>query len=410
MTEVSLKPRGGRPIYLAPLGLHSRYMLSAYLRHILMVTGALMTIALTIDLWPQVPVLSADPARGGTFLVWHVARLAALRLPDLLPPLLPFAAFLGVVWSESAFTESRERLLIWNSGRSPLLCLTPALLVGVLMGASLFVLDGLLRPAAIHHQMAEVLGREGIRLDRSLSGGNHWIALPDGVMRAQIEYGPPVRLRNVTIYKLDRDGHLAEVDTAAVAQPLPDKSWLLQQGRYWRADFENRGEVLSTGETDEEVEIPFERRIVSLNLDPLWLHNKGLSPQYLWLSDLRILAGADIMSRDLSGYRTRLQSLYSAPFFTCAMALLGAALSMLYFAYQTRWRALVLVLLSGYLAHFAFKALYLVGEFGYIPAVVAAWLPTLLLILAVAGVVLTIQKQRGLGLRMREMPKFADEA
>jgi lipopolysaccharide export LptBFGC system permease protein LptF len=229
-------------------------------------------------------------------------------------------------------------------------------------------------------------------------------------MRARIEYGPPVRLRNVTIYKLDSDGHLAEVDTAASAHVLPDKSWRLENGRYWRADFENRGDVLSTGENREEVEIPFRQRIVRLNLDPLWLHNKGLSPQYLWLSELRILSGAEIMSRDLSGYRTRLQALFSGPFFTWAMAMLGASLSMLYFAYQTRWRALVLVLLGGYLAHFAFKGLYLVGEFGYIHPLVAAWLPTFLLMCGVAGVVLTIQKRRGLGLRMREMPKFADEA
>jgi len=405
-----LKPRGGRPIYLTPLGLHSRYMLGAYLRHILMVAGALMTIALTIDLWPQVALLSADPARGGPLLILNIAWLALLRLPDLFPPLLPFATFLGVVWSESAFTESRERLLVWNSGRSPLLCLVPAAMAGVVMGASLFILDGLLRPAAIHVQMAQVLGREGIRLDRSLSGGNHWIALPDGVMRAQIEYGPPVRLHNVTVYKLDREGHLAEVDTAATATALNDGQWLLEKGRYWRADFENRGDVLTTGETEREVEIPFTQRTIALNLDPLWLHNKGLSPQYLWWSDLRILTGAQIMSRDLSGYRTRFQALLSGPFFTCAMALLGAALSMLYFAYQTRWQALVLVLLTGYLAHFAYKALYLMGEFGYIPAIVAGWLPTLLLSAGVAAVVLTIQKRRGLGLRLRETPKFADEA
>jgi hypothetical protein len=164
--------RGGRPIFLTPLGVHSRYMLGAYLRHTLMVAAALMTIALTIDLWPQVALLGDDPRYGGPFLIWHIARLAVLRVPDLLPPLLPFATFLGVVWSESAFTESRERLLIWNSGRSPLLCLTPAVLAGVLMGGAVFVLDGLLRPAAIHRQMAEVLGREGIRLDRSQSGGN----------------------------------------------------------------------------------------------------------------------------------------------------------------------------------------------------------------------------------------------
>ena len=112
--------RGARPVYLTPFGLYSRYMLGAYLRHTMMVAAALMTIALTIDLWPQVPLMTADPSLGPVQAVWGIVRLAALRIPDLLPPFLPFATFLGVVWSESAFTESRERLLIWNSARSPL--------------------------------------------------------------------------------------------------------------------------------------------------------------------------------------------------------------------------------------------------------------------------------------------------
>ena len=401
---------GGRPIYLTPFGLHTRYMLGIYLRHTLMVTAALMTIALTIDLWPQIKLLGDDPRYGGVFLIWHVVRLAALRLPDLLPPFLPFATFLGVVWSESAFTESRERMLIWNSGRSPLFCLVPAALAGALMGVTLFLVDGVLRPAAIHVQMAEALGREGVRLDRSKSGGNHWIALPDGLMRAQIEYGPPLKLQNVTIYKLDRDGHLAEVNSAALAHPLSDRNWRLENGRYWRADFENRGDVLSTRDTNQEVEIPFRERMVSINLDEKWLHNLGLSPQYLYLSELRTLSKAEIVSRDASGYRTRLQTLFSGPLFTCAMAMLGASLAMLFFAYQARWMPLVGVLLAGYLAHFASKALYLIGEFGYIPAVVAGWLAPLLLIAAVGGTLYVIQRKRGLGLRLQETPHFPDQS
>ena len=113
-----LQRRGARAIFLNPFGLHTRYMLGAYLRHTLMVAAALMTIALTIDLFPQVALLHET----GVMAVVAIARLVALRLPDLLPPFIPFATFLGVVWAESAFTESRERLLVWNSGRSPLLC------------------------------------------------------------------------------------------------------------------------------------------------------------------------------------------------------------------------------------------------------------------------------------------------
>ena len=125
---------------------------------------------------------------------------------------------------------------------------------------------------------------------------------------------------------------------------------------------------------------------------------------------MRTLTGVQILSRDANAYRTRLQALYGGPLFTSAMALLGASLAMLYFAYSTRWRALVAVLLAGYMAHFASKALYLMGEFGYVPSVVAGWLAPVLVMLAVAGVLLTIQKRRGLGLRLRETPKFADEA
>jgi lipopolysaccharide export system permease protein len=398
-----MSQEGARPIALAPWGLYSRYMLGAYLRHIVMVTGALMTIALTIDLWPQVPLFSGDPLH----VVWGLVRLTCLRLPDLLPPFIPFATFLGVVWSESAFTESRERLLIWNSGRSPLFCLFPALLTGLVMGAALFGLDAWLRPAAIHVQIAERLGREGIRLNRSQSGGNHWIALPDGLLRAEIEYGPPLKLHDVTIYKLDSDGHLAEVDTASVAQPQAKDRWLLEDGHYWRADSTDRGAVLTTNASKEN-EIPFSVRTLSMTLDALWLRNLGLSPQYLSLSDLGTLARAPIMSRDLSGYKTRLQTVFGETLFTGMMALLAASLSMLYFAYQTRWFALVAVLLAGYLAHFASKAFILMGEFGYMAPFFAGWLAPLLLAVAVARALYVIQKKRGLGVRLQDTPRYSD--
>ncbi|HEX4027412.1 MAG TPA: LptF/LptG family permease [Rhizomicrobium sp.] len=393
--------RGARPIYFTPFGLYSRYMLGAYLRHTVMVAAALMTIALTIDLLPQVSLFSGNPLH----VMWSIVRLAALRLSDLLPPFIPFATFLGVVWSESAFTESRERLLIWNSGRSPLLCLAPALFAGLLMGAFLFAIDAWLRPVAIHVQMAEVLGREGIRLDRGKSGGTHWIALPDGLLKAEIQYGPPLELHDATIYKLDTDGHLAEVDTAAMAAPAGNGVWRLTDGHYWRADFADQGRVLTTG-AHEENEIPFKTRTIVMNLDELWLSNLGLSPQYLSLSDLRRLAHAQIMSRDLSGYKTRLQTVFGETLFTCLMAFLAATLSMLYFAFATRWFALVAVLLAGYLAHFASKAFSLMGEFGYIPPLVAGWLAPLLLIAAVGCALFVIQKKRGLGVKLEDTPHF----
>jgi lipopolysaccharide export LptBFGC system permease protein LptF len=147
---------------------------------------------------------------------------------------------------------------------------------------------------------------------------------------------------------------------------------------------------------------------VAIKLDELWLRNLGLSPQYIPLGDLRRLAHAEIMSRDLSGYKTRLVTIFGEAAFTCAMALLGAALSMLYFAYETRWVALVTVLLAGYLAHFASKAFILMGEFAYMAPFFAGWLAPILLILALAWTLHVIQKKRGLGVALADTPHYRD--
>jgi len=228
------------------------------------------------------------------------------------------------------------------------------------------------------------------------------------LLRADIEYGPPLRLHNVTVYKLDTEGHLAEVDTASVAQLLTKGRWLLQEGQSWLASADEPGNVLSTTANAEELEVPFKARSIPMALDELWLRNLGLSPQYLRLGELRQLARAQIMSRDLSAYQTRLQLIFGQTLFTITMALIGAVLAMLFFAYQTRWFALVGVLLAGYLAHFASKAFQLMGDFGYMAPFFAGWLAPLLLLAAVAVVLHVIQKRRGLGTELADTPHYAD--
>ena len=392
-----------RAINLAPLGRHSRYMLASYLRHIFMVAAALMLIALTIDLWPQIPLLTVQP---GLDIAFSIIRLATLRVCDLLPPFIPFATFLGVVWSEVVFTASQERMLVWNSGRSPLQCLTPAIMTGVVMGATLFIMDAYLRPAAIHVQIAEKFGREGLRLDRTQSGGNHWVALPDGLLRAEIEYGPPLKLHDATIYKFDADGLLNEVDTAVLATPeASGDHWLLQDGHFWKAPLASDA-PLALGASREEPETLFNQRIIPMRLDVEWLGNLGMSPQYLTMTTLRSLSGAQIVSNDVAGFRTRLQALYSEAFLPGLMAVLAAALAMLYFPYRVRALPMIGVLMTGYLAHFSVTAFLLMGEFGYVPAPVAGWLVPGLIALGTGGVLHVIQRRRGLGTGLGDTPRL----
>jgi hypothetical protein len=121
-------PTALRTIHFSPAGRHTRYMLAGYLRHVFMVTSVLLAVALTIDLWPQFHIIADGRGHGALIAIWNVMCFSALRTPDLVAPFLPFATFLGVVWTEMVHTQSGERMLVWNSGRSPIQCLTPVIL------------------------------------------------------------------------------------------------------------------------------------------------------------------------------------------------------------------------------------------------------------------------------------------
>jgi lipopolysaccharide export LptBFGC system permease protein LptF len=379
-------------VRFAPFGRHTRYMLAAYLRHVLMVTSVLLAIALTIDLWPQFQIVATSSGSSPLHATWNIIRFSALRTPWLIAPFLSFATFLGVVWTEVVHTQSGERMLIWNSGRSPVQCLAPIALLGLVLGVGEFVLDAYLGPASMAVQMQERLGLDGQRLDRTRTGDSAWIALPDGLVTAQISYGPPPVLRNVTFFRRDPGGLLTEVDIADTARTDPGTGrWILYDGHSW-ATKKGTGDS-SFGDSSGELMIPFTSRTVSLDIDSLWLTEFGIEPQYLPLDTLRRLTVSDRDPESLSRYRTRLQVLYGEMLLPGAMALLAASLCMLLMAYTTPASAVVGIVFVGYLVHFATKACLLLGQTGYMAPVLAGWLVPCSL-LAVALVVLFVMVRR----------------
>jgi lipopolysaccharide export LptBFGC system permease protein LptF len=369
-----------RAIHLSPAGRHTRYMLAGYLRHVFMVTSVLLAIALTIDLWPQLHLITDSQGHSVPIAIWRVLRFSVLRTPNLVAPFLPFATFLGVVWTEVAHTRAGERMLVWNSGRSPIQCLTPAILLGIILGAVEFTMDAHLGPAAMAVQMQERLGLDGQRLDRTRREDSHWITTSGGLLSTEIEYGPPPVLHHPTFYQLDARGQLTEVNIATVARQLPGTNlWLMHDGRVWSSQGEPTTDgaadpTLTLGNSPGETMVPFAERTVQLEIDPLWLSVFGMEPQYLSMPVLRALAQLDSGPPSKGPYRTRLQVLYGEALLPGAMALLAASLSFLLLAYSTRPRALVGILFTGYLAHFATKACLLMGQNGYMSPIMAGWL------------------------------------
>ena len=382
-------------IGLAPFGRHTRYMLAGYLRHVLIVTSILLAIALTIDLWPQFQDVAA---RGHDTLsaVWSVARFSGLRTPGLIAPLLPFATFIGVIWTEVAHTQSGERMLVWNSGRSPLQCLSPVLLAGLILGAADFAMDGMMGPASMGVQMAEHLGKDGTRLDRSLLSKPAWMAVGGGILRAEIEYGPPPVLHNVMFFKRDADGRLIEVDMAPPARWQEGTDhWLLQNGQFWKTNAKPGARQTSfLGKGSHQAMTAFAEMAVSIDADPLWFTWYDLMPQYIPMPVLQRLAASDRVPEAHGQYATRFHIVLAEALLPGLMALLASSFAMLLLAYRVSAPALIGIVFSGYIAHFGTKACLIMGQNGYMAPLLAGWLVPALLLAAVTGVFLAVEAQR----------------
>jgi len=382
-------------IVLAPFGRHTRYMLAGYLRHVLIVISILLAIALTIDLWPQFMQVAAKGSNNLS-AVWSVARFSALRTPGLIAPLLPFATFIGVLWTEVAHTQSGERMLVWNSGRSPLQCLSPVLFAGLILGAADFAMDGWLGPASMGIQMAERLGRDGEAFDRAKLSDPAWMAAGGGILRAQIEFGPPPVLRNVMFFARNASGKLSEVDIAPTAKWQDGTDfWVMRNGQYWNAT--NKTGVRQTvfmGKATRQTMTPFDAKAITLSIDPLWFTWYDLQPQYIPLPVLAKLAASARVPEAHGRYETRLHVVLAEAFLPGLMALLASSLAMLLLAYGTAAPAVVGIVFCGYIAHFGIKACLIMGQNGYMDPVIAGWLVPGCLIVAVTGVFLLIELQR----------------
>ncbi len=380
-------PSSGRikHIRLAPFGWHTRYLLRGYIRCTFIVTSCLLLVALTIDLTQWLTkVLASRPEATGLEAVALVAWYIALRSADILARNLSLTIYLGVIWCEFTHTISSERVAVGVTGRSPMQCLVPAVVLGVLLGCVQIGLDVWLRPAAVVAQTAEHLGNLGERFDRRPTNNIQWIKIGDDLVSARVEFGPPPVLRDVTLYRREANGQLHEVVIAHMAVPaLSPSMWKFTDGFYW--DWTEQAQTPNEAADSQAAAAPlgrraFARREISLDLDPLWLANMGIDGKYLSQSILEALASSASPGIPKSDYRTWLQVRYARGFYILGMVLLAASLAQVSLRHLPRFYGLFGILLAGYFGHVAQKALEIMGEQDAVPPIVAGWLVPFVLI------------------------------
>ncbi len=227
-------------VKLAPWGWYTRHMLWIYIQHIVIVVAALLSISLTTDIamwvWREI---SAQPSAEWWALTFRIGWIVVLRTADLLPQVTPIAFFLGVLWAETVHTWTRERLVVWNTGRSPAQCVIPVLLLSACMTLMQFVFDAQWRPAAVlameNRDLSSTPTHQSI-----FSREKTFIVAGDDLVQARVAAGTPPKLYDVTIYRLTQKGRLRQIVSAASASPGSGKSiWQLNNGRVWTMEDDN---------------------------------------------------------------------------------------------------------------------------------------------------------------------------
>jgi lipopolysaccharide export LptBFGC system permease protein LptF len=372
----------GPRILRIAFGVYSLYLFRQHLRHISIVASALLSLALTIDLILQIPAL-LNASKGLATDIADLLSLLLFRAGDLLPRYLPLSLFLGVLWTEVTLTSSRERLLVWNSARSPLQFLAPVTAIAVIFGVAQFGLDNFGRPAAMSAQMKSHLGSLGQMYDRRLTTRGTWFSAGSDLVRANVQYAPVV-LHDVTLYRFDAAWRLIEIDTAETAVPDQNRNtWRLLNGRTWA--FGSKPGVTPTA---------FSGRKVTMALDPILVSAWGIGFQYLSPSALAAFATVNHDTLTDLQLRTRMEWNLANAAMPGAMALLASVTALFVLLYRVQFIRVFAGGMVGYAAYLAMSLSILLGEHGVLSPAVAAWLVPISICLS-AGVLLAIFAFRG---------------
>ena len=317
------------------------------------------------------------------------ATVTALRLPFIALQILPFAILLGGIVAFWRLTRSSELIVARAAGVSAWGFLTGPALVALLLG--LIAVGGVSPLASMMLARAERMDhtilRGGSGLS-SLAGGRLWLRQGDRELEPQgvaILAGRPAaaarvtdpriaavrfELHNVTVWRLSgNDRPLARIE--APRAHLDAGRWVLEDAVTFA---DNRAPTAPA-----RIELPTE-------LTPGRIEDSFASPDTLSFWSLPgFISVLEEAGFSAVRHRIQFQSLLALPVLSLVMALLAAGFSMRH----NRRGGVAQMIGAGVAAGFA---LFLVtrvteefGEAGSLPAVLAAWAPTLAgLLLALA--------------------------
>ena len=355
-----------RALKLALFGLETRYVGKLYLRRALIVLFALSAMVMAIDIAVHFDtVTSTSGARDLEDPKLRIFFYLLLRFSYNLPAIIPLSCAIGIVWSEWTLARGFERAMIINTGRSGLLSLAPAALVGVTLGLLQVFSMAVLRPMSVDaHALYGFRTYYGPRLGQ-MEPTLHWITLSDAVLHARIDFrADPPDLRDITVYKLGQDKRLRAIMMAPAAE-FEGQILTLKDASVWASATEDSAQVTT-----------------AFLLNPVWLRNTGLEPRFWTQADLIAVTRqtADVPRSEV--YHAILQSRYAGFIRLLAMSLLMATLCFTIMRLRPGLSVAAKLAAAGYGLQFLTQYLTTLGHHGHLAPFAAFWaVPGLVILL-----------------------------
>jgi len=342
------------------------YVARRFALSVLMVISVFAILAFSIDLAELFRRTSENDIPTSV-----VFSMSALKLPDLIQKLLPFAVLFGAIFAFAKLSRAQELVAARAAGVSAWQFIGAPLIVAVLMGA--FTI-GVFNPvaAALLSQYARFEARyiRGEASQLAVSGNGLWLRQgTDGnqsVIHALRVAEQGEQLQDVMVLRYDGpDRYAGRID--ATSASLEDRHWRLENA--WVSGDDGRPVFAAS------YELP-------TDLTPAQIEESFASPSTISFWELpRFIANAENAGFSAARHRLYWYSLLFFPILLSAMVFVAASFSFRLTRLGGTSQLIVVGAISGLAVYFLQDVTRAMGQTGMLPVFLAAVAPSAVAIL-----------------------------
>jgi lipopolysaccharide export system permease protein len=350
---------------------------------------AVFTLVIIVDL---VELMRANRRGGAGFA--DLLGMAVLHAPSITITAAPFTVLLASMTCFAILARRSELVITRAAGVSVWRLISPAIVVGALLGVIAFAVYNPIASAftaRFDTLQEKFFDRATSRL--ALSGKGIWLRQGDDdgqtVIRAQRASGKIDRLWDVSIFQFDAEDQLFRRISARSAV-LEDRNWRLNGVLRW--DLNDAAASDTAAALAEATATPLERMNIPTDLTVEHIHDSFAAPESISFWKLpgfiKLLEESGFSA---NRHKMHWYALVSAPIVYVAMVLIGAAFSMRHARFGGLGMMALGCVMAGFGYFFLSDIANALGASGSVPVMVAAWAPPLSAVMLALGLLLHLE-------------------